>query len=772
MNDDEAMTNCHPFNWFPSTICLSALANDRSPEDDSVFLMQKSHSAWLKYFIPVPQCIVHNSCLRHVRWYSSTVATYDDKAINGSRSLNRFTTSSQNHIHKDTSSMILQDPIKARNIVMEFVRNKNYEGAIIMAKNLLRHYQTLDDMNTTDQLRFDLSNVILALHGQIVVLCLIVGRKAEASRFITEAAHTLKDLNITDPTNTMVHTKSAIDVLLRHGLILFSNNKISQAMKACRGALQIAISLNSYQDTIVSVLLCNIGVFHLESGEIKASIRSLEESLEVQRSILRNGTEARQLGSADEAIYRLAITMGNLAIACERSDQIDRSISLLEESITLYESIDFDTSIDEEIVTKRLLTLIDKQNTAQHAVDDTMINTSDEAEGIISFDCPFTDLNQSGHSDAVQSFLDSSMADDDEYDDNSEAKKDDDERSNDSERSMTLFGNSDGVPSSRVNPWLWLDESDNHDFLLLGSLVPELSAEKRVHEALLFWNGKQSIKDSGESSREKMKEILKSKLNFNGENVLDADLYLNEIHKQAMIYLDDNNIDAAIDLLLKAVRSHRAKYGETHHLVGSAIHNIGMVLFFAQRYSDALVTFENAVLIRDEALGSDHPDVVSSLIKIALIHLAMGNAHDAHDAFSDIRDKLLHNLKGYGLLQLAKVHNNIGVIAYEFGDLDNALESFKSAYDYQRQIWKKCSLDDKDGDDESSTGYRYVIKFARANTLSNMAFIYVKAGDKEKGLELYDRAYNILFSLLPKHHPFIANVLTNIDILVEAMYHE
>ena len=152
----------------------------------------------------------------------------------------------------------------------------------------------------------------------------------------------------------------------------------------------------------------------------------------------------------------------------------------------------------------------------------------------------------------------------------------------------------------------------------------------------------------------------------------------------------------------------------------------------------------------------------------------MGNTHRAHDVFSDIRDKLVPNLSGYGLVHLAKVYNNIGVIAYEFNDVDNALESFKAAYDCQREIWKKCQLDEKQSDDEndSNSCYRHVIKLARANTLCNMAFIYVKVNDYERGLELYDRAYSILYRILPKHHPTIVYVVANSDLLLEAMNDE
>ena len=787
------------FEWFPSRICLLSFDNDRCPgNNDDVTnileLSQKTKSAWMKYFVPAPQCIVRNSCVRHVRWHSSyhhsttTTLGYDTRSTNDtltkpeSAAWNRFRT--ENHIHKDTSSMILHDPIQAKHVIMDFCRNKNYSGAIVVAKNLLRHYQLQASHHTTNEINqlSMISECIVSLQGQIALLCLVTGRNSEASWHSTEAVKCLKkrtgSIGIDDANNidgNIFHSAQAIDALLRRGLVLFCTNKVSQAMKKCREALQMAIALNGFEDTTVSIILCSIGAFHLECGDTKASLRSFEESLEIQRSILRAGTEARRLGSADEAIYRLAITMCNLAVAYEGAGQLDQTTSLLEESISLFQSIELDTTIDQDIVMKHLQFVLEHQNNSKNVVDVTMLNTSDEAEDRV---CQFYDLDQSGNSEAMQSFTSSACADDDE----DESNKDDD-RSDSSERSMTLFGNSDGVPSNRGRPWLWLEQSDNHDFLLLGRLQPELTAEQRVREALRFWNGNSSNvivttseieTDDGHNNQPFQciaKEVPKYDLSFTGETVVDADLHLKEIHKQAMTHLDENQIDAAVDILYGAVRSHRAKYGTTHHLVGSELHNIGMVLFFAQRYSEALSAFENAVVIRDESFHSNHPDIQSSWIKIALVHLAMENTHLAHDVFSDIREKLLPNVNGYGLVQLAKVYNNIGVIAYEFNDLNNALESFRAAYDCQREIWKKCKLGNQLSDDvnDSDSCNCHVIKLARANTLCNMAFIYVKLNDYERGLEVYDRAYRILYKVLPKHHPTIVYVVANIDLLLETM---
>jgi tetratricopeptide (TPR) repeat protein len=79
-----------------------------------------------------------------------------------------------------------------------------------------------------------------------------------------------------------------------------------------------------------------------------------------------------------------------------------------------------------------------------------------------------------------------------------------------------------------------------------------------------------------------------------------------------MVVLQHNEIDEALDLFESALKSHREKYGQVHHLVGSALHNIGIVHLIAGRYNVAQKYFQQAASVRSSALGSEHPDVAVS----------------------------------------------------------------------------------------------------------------------------------------------------------------
>lgn len=76
--------------------------------------------------------------------------------------------------------------------------------------------------------------------------------------------------------------------------------------------------------------------------------------------------------------------------------------------------------------------------------------------------------------------------------------------------------------------------------------------------------------------------------------------------------LQRNEFKDALDLFECSLKSHRQKYGDIHHLVGTGLHNSGIVLMLAEHYAEAKTCFQEAVSIRTAALGGTHPDVAVS----------------------------------------------------------------------------------------------------------------------------------------------------------------
>ena len=102
----------------------------------------------------------------------------------------------------------------------------------------------------------------------------------------------------------------------------------------------------------------------------------------------------------------------------------------------------------------------------------------------------------------------------------------------------------------------------------------------------------------------------------------------------------------ALDLFESALRNHKEKYGEIHHLVGTGLHNCGIVHMMAENYGQAKLCFQEAVTVRTAALGDSHPDVAVSTrrFQIGLSHF-FRHIKEASHPFS--RSFLLHHVVGF-----------------------------------------------------------------------------------------------------------------------------
>ena len=589
------------------------------------------------------------------------------------------------------------DMDKAELLVRQCLEQSDYQGAIAISKVLLAKQPSGVNAQRAETL------------SKLAVLCIAVGRKKEALEYSSEALK-LHRVNA----RPLQAALSAMEV----GLVHFGANKIGQALKSWREAMQLACLAVGYEHLHVAALLCNIGVLHFESGDVPASIRALEESLEMQRSILRSSSL-----NVENSLYQMALTMGNLAMAFEKSREYEKAIALLDDSRTMLGSMDCPVVYEmERIVSDNL---------------DRVIRVRDEAVDNANFfegtDLPVT-------IEVVS----------------------EDEESVASARSAVLFGNSDGIPDSRrLVARMSITKPDIHDYLLLGQLHPEQSNEERVQETMMTWFGRKVdmesipfvafddvLDNSSGSNRESIPVDIDAGL------VPNAELRLRQIHMQAMKHLDCNEIDDALDLFRSALHSHRAKFGHDHHLVGSALHNIGVVHLFARQYEEALIAFEEALLARAAALGDNHPDVQVSRMKIGLIHFALGEKNAALHTFRLIREKFLEIL-GYGHPQMAKLLNNIGVVACDMKDYSGSLNAFEVAYEYQRHF------------SEERENVSEIETLAITNTLSNTAFVYWKLGDIAESLRLYREALEFMKFYLDQEDPKFVVVKENIEFLRE-----
>lgn len=528
---------------------------------------------------------------------------------------------------------------------------------------------------------------------KLVVLCLALDQLEPALQYSTEALEFYREQQ-----RPLQAALSAMEL----GLALFALNQMDKALKSWREAVQLACLAVGYEHMHVAVLLCNIGVLHLEMGEIASGLRALEESLDLQRVMLREAVTF-----LDACLFRMATTMCNLAWALYNDRQYDRAVALLDESHAVFGSI-LSSATDE------MRSLV--QYTA-------MVFARDRG------------ISQGGFKDDASQLTSASL---------------------DSARSDALLGYCNGIPDRRVVMQLSRLGTDNHDLLVLGPLRREQTPAERVRVTVDAWFGKSA--ENGTSSFTAYEDFKHKNYPHRNESITadldnhqepNAELKFRKIYYQATRHVNRNEIGDALELFRSFLRSHRAKYGDVHHLVGTALHNIGMVHLFSNQYTDALAAFNEAILIRRASLGPDHPDVQASMMKIGLIRYAWAEFYVAQNIFSGIRDKFMEVL-GHGHPQMAKIMNNIGIVACQLNDYSTAYSSLEKAYDYQRRFAQEKN-------DQSE-----ILMQGMANSLSNMAFIRFKQGNSEEARRLYERAISLLEQARQRDDAMIGMVKKNI----------
>jgi tetratricopeptide (TPR) repeat protein len=649
-----------------SLVCLSVL--DTRPEPAS------GTDEWEELLTPRPQRIIKECLARNMSYY---LLPRPEK-LEQQRSNNNNTPS-----ESPPSSTIGLAHFRAR----ECLQKSDTSGAIKTYKALLQKQPQQVDAQRADTL------------SKLSVLCLIAGRNQEAAKYSTEALALHRDNS--RPLHAAV---SAMEV----GLVQFGSNKLSRALNIWREALQLACMAMGYDHPHVAVLLNNIGVLHFESGDLVGCLKALNESVELQRMLLR----VSHL-NVDHSLHQLATTMGNLAMAYERRGQCDESVSLLQESLSLYESMN-NAKIQE---TMQIVSLNIER----------LENNNDDNNNIE------LDLKGPSEVEPVQS----------------RAKLDECHRSvvtpdknggppnsrSKTNRSDEMFGNSNSGKAQSMT-----DDSDNHDFLLLGSLSPLLTPKQQVRETVLAWFG----------TDRSFASLVESPLTAPSRK---NELHLAEIHLQVVEHLERDNIMDALDLLRSALLDQRQRYGNIHHSVGNSLHNIGMVHLFAKQYTHAHACFVDAILVRIEALGPDHPDVAASKMKIGMIQLAGKELDGARKTFRDIREMFLDAL-GYGHPQFAKIMNNLGVVLYHSRDLSGAMRSFELAHEYQRQRH------------QDGLGGSELANLETANSLCNIAFISARSHGAIDAVLCYKQALQLRRKHLKDDDASVLDVQRNIAFLV------
>jgi tetratricopeptide (TPR) repeat protein len=437
----------------------------------------------------LPERIVRDSLQSHLDLYLG-------------RSTNTTKTDDKNE-QIDIDLCLKKDPEKIEALAQDFLTKGQYEQSITVYHLLLEKQRKLADAETSETL------------GKLAILHLREGHLNRSMIFAKEA------LRLNREESKRAETTMNLMVV---SLVYFYGNKMDKALTTWREALQNACLVYGYDHPNVAVLLNNIGCLYYHQGDFAASLRAFSESLDLQKTFLRSA-----IGITDLVLVDMAITKGNIAMITAGNGDVDAAISLFEEVLSIQESVISDR--EHFLVTTYTMECLN--GTRQEMSAPPNQNFFFSVSSVAGMSKANTENAFVGLSDTFP-FLEASES-----------------------KVTSVFGDNDGIPMRRVganSPLYAMDETDNLDVIMLGSLANEYTPRQRVRTAVLAWFGKTLQEDEDrqlpfvpfEKTQRKRPRVP---VDLDHDNVIDAELYLAEIHQQAHGHLEVSAAVTAVKMV-------------------------------------------------------------------------------------------------------------------------------------------------------------------------------------------------------------------------------
>jgi tetratricopeptide (TPR) repeat protein len=220
-------------------------------------------------------------------------------------------------------------------------------------------------------------------------------------------------------------------------------------------------------------------------------------------------------------------------------------------------------------------------------------------------------------------------------------------------------------------------------------------------------------------------------------------------NKRAIELYQAGRYQEALPLYEQALNMREHALGPEHPDTASSLNYLALLYWEMGSYDKALPLYERALNIREKVLGPEHPDTATSLNNLAVLHKAMGSHDKAlplYERALDIREQALGPEHPDTALSL----NNLAELYREMGSYDKALPLCERALKIKEQAL---------GPEHPGT----------ATSLNNLALLYNQTGSYGKALPLYERALKIREQALGLEHPHTALSLNNLAELYRKM---
>jgi tetratricopeptide (TPR) repeat protein len=226
--------------------------------------------------------------------------------------------------------------------------------------------------------------------------------------------------------------------------------------------------------------------------------------------------------------------------------------------------------------------------------------------------------------------------------------------------------------------------------------------------------------------------------------ILYLDILAPSFDNQAHRYFSQGKYEQAEPLFKQALAIREQRLGVDHPDTATALDNLALLYYTQGKYGQAEPLFKQALAIREQRLGVDHPDTAESLNSLASLYLIQEKYEQAEPLFKQalaIREQRL----GVDHSDTARSLNHLAALYNDQGKYEQAEPLYTRALAIQEKL--------ESGDRGTVT------------TLNNLASFYRERGRYEQAMSLYQRALAIQKQRLGTELPHIVATLDTHAIL-------
>ncbi|MGG6242411.1 tetratricopeptide repeat protein [Nodosilinea sp. AN01ver1] len=201
----------------------------------------------------------------------------------------------------------------------------------------------------------------------------------------------------------------------------------------------------------------------------------------------------------------------------------------------------------------------------------------------------------------------------------------------------------------------------------------------------------------------------------------------------------------AIPLAQQALDLREAALGDSHPDVATSLYNLAALYHDQGNYNAAEPLYKRSLSIRETALGQTHPGVAQSLNNLARLYQDQGTYSTAESLFERSLS-ILETALGESHPDVAASLNNLALLYQDLGNYSAA----EPLYERSLSI-RETALGESHPD--------------VATSLNNLAELYRAQGNYSAAEPLYERSLSIYETALGENHPLVANSLNNLALL-------